>query len=135
VLLPAFAMSATSAPACAAMRTTPDTAHHAASPHAQHDHAAAHHATGHAPQPRTCPHCPLKAADIGHGACAAAESPDHGGFAPLKDMSERPSLALASSWLLPAARAAPPLIANLHPPPTPPVPAVPLNVAHCVLLI
>jgi len=129
-------MSVISAPACAAMPTTPDTTSHAAtSVHAHHGHAATHDAPDVPQQQHTCPHCPLKTAAVGHGTCAAAESADHGGFAPAKDPTERPSLALAPSWLLPAARASPPLIANLHPPPAPPVPAVPLNVTHCVLLI
>jgi hypothetical protein len=134
VLLPVFILSAAPGSACAAMRATPHAAQHAPAAHAHHGHAA-HGAQPAAPQPHTCPHCPLQAADVGHGTCAATESPDHGGFAPAKDTTERPSLALAPNWSLPAARAAPPLIANLHPPPTAPTRAVPLNIAHCVLLI
>ncbi|HJR70326.1 MAG TPA: hypothetical protein VKA43_09830, partial [Gammaproteobacteria bacterium] len=76
------------------------------------------------------------ATNVGHDVCAATESPDHAGFVSAKDTSERPPLALAPNWLLPAARAAPPLIANLHPRAvSAAAAAVPLRVTHCVLLI
>ncbi len=116
--------------------TSPHAAHHAAAPHERDGHAAAHDSPPESPEGRPCPHCPLaSAANVGHEVCAATESPDHGGFVAAKDTGERPQLALAPNWLLPAARAAPPLIANLHPRAVPPVAAVPLRVAHCVLLI
>jgi hypothetical protein len=146
VWLPIFVLSAAAGPACAAMHAREpiakvvSTAPHAAqapAAHGHHDHGASHDSQPASTEPPPCPHCPLAgAANVGSDTCAAAESPaDHGGFVPAKDTSQRPQLALAPNWLLPAARASPPLIANLPPRSILPVAAVPLRVTHCVLLI
>jgi hypothetical protein len=114
----------------------PHAAHHAETGHAHGSNTATHDGESTPPQLRACPHCPLaSAANVGHGVCVATEGPDHGGFATAKDASERPPLVLTPNWLLPAAGAAPPLIANLSPQAAPAVAAISLNTAYCVLLI
>jgi hypothetical protein len=115
---------------------SPHPAHHAAAPHQHHGHTAANDSPPASQQPHSCPHCPLtSAANVGHDVCAATESPDHSGFVVAKDTTERLQLALAPNWRLPAARAAPPLIANVHPRPAPLAAAVPLRITHCVLVV
>jgi hypothetical protein len=123
-------------PVVHAAATSPHAGHHAAASHEHHGHAAAHDSEPASPKPRPCAHCPLAStADVGHDVCAASESPDHGGFVAAKDAGERPQLALAPNWLLPAARAAPPLIAHLHPRAVSPAASIPLRIWHCALLI
>jgi hypothetical protein len=144
--LPIFVLSVATGPACAMQRSEPVaaaavTARHAehqpaATHHEHHAHVAAHDSQPANPEPHPCPHCPLgNATNVGHDACAAAEKLDQSSFVTAKDAGQRPQLALAPNWLLPAARAAPPL--NAHPPPrtTLSFAAVPLRVTHCVLLI
>ena len=138
-LLPALALSATSASACAAMLGRHS--HRGAEPHlvAPHDahHGLAHDQQPDAPSTRTCPHCPLDSgpANAAHSACAATDNPDQGPTAPIKDSSERAPLSLVPSWRLPAARAAPPLLLSFREPTTALCGTVSLNLVHCVLLL
>lgn len=116
--------------------TAPHATHPPAATHEGHGHAASHDSQPPTPERPACPHCPLAGAtNVGHDVCAATESPENGGFVTAQDTSHRPQLALAPKWLLPAARASPPLVANLPPHAILPVTAVPLRLTHCVLLI
>jgi hypothetical protein len=135
-LVPAFALATVSGPACAAMAAAPDAA-------VAQDHGGAHAQHGdaheHAPeQPVSapCPHCPLESggANVGHATCTITDG--HGGaVAPTKDASQELPPVLVRDWTLPAARAAPPLIALPATAEQPLPPKVPLNLVHCVLVI
>jgi hypothetical protein len=134
VLLPALALAAVSAPLCAAMvgsATHPATHTHADA------HAGHHSSDDDAPAPPLCPHCPLDASVVngGHGPCIVGASQDSDGVVQAGAASDRglPAV-LASSWMLPAASTAPPLIGARERAPYP-VAAVALNLRHRVLLI
>lgn len=136
-VLPALALASAAGTACAATLAAPAPTH--ASVHAVADTHAAHHAAGHgehSPAPaEACPHCPLESggANVGHAACAIDAGQDDGGAAPGKSVVEHQP-PLPHDWLLPAARAAPPLIAAA-PDVAPLASALPLTLRYCSLLI
>jgi hypothetical protein len=146
-LLPAFALSAISTPACAAMLAAAAGASAQIHEHAPHQHAAGHsaheHAAAHADEPAApaappCPHCPLEsvAANAGHASCTAVDGQDDGDIAQPSSTGDRLPQLLLPSWLLPAARAAPPSFAAIaHACPPPVRASIPLNLRHCVFLI
>ena len=136
-LLPAVALAAVSGPACAAMAAAPEVApavqEHGGS-HTQHGDAHAHAAEQ--PLSGPCPHCPLEAggANVGHTTCAIADGHDSG-VAPAQSAPHELPPVLVRDWTLPAARAAPPLIATPAGAEQAPPPKLPLNLVHCVLVI
>jgi hypothetical protein len=142
VLVPVFALSAASSPACAAMTASvadaATEAHHAARAHAaHHDHEAAHTTEQPvAPAATACPHCPLEAgaANAGHGTCTSIDGRQDGSAQQHPPVDRAATSILPPNWLLPAARAAPPLIGPFGLT-APLVAPVPLNLRHCVLLI
>jgi hypothetical protein len=138
-LLPAFALSVATGPTCAAMRGAP-TSGTTVELHDSHDARASHHhgsAPTEEPAPAIpCPHCPLEsgAANAGHATCVTADAQESSGAAPAKAPTTPPPVFLAS-WLLPAARASPPLIGTPFAHTVPPADSVTLTIRHCVLLI
>jgi hypothetical protein len=107
--------------------------------HSHDAHVSHHHGTG-ADEPAPvapCPHCPLEsgAANAGHASCVTVDAQQDGSAAPAKAQSMSAPAVLLANWLLPAARASPPLIGPPlgHVAPLPN--AVTLNIRHCVLLI
>lgn len=132
-VLPALALASAAGTACAATHAEPAAAHAAGDAHVAH-HVAGHDEHSSAPA-QPCPHCPLESgsANAGHSACAIDEGQDGGGAAPAKSVVEHQA-PLTHEWLLPAARAAPPLIAA----PSDVAPAAgarPLTLRYCSLLI
>jgi hypothetical protein len=113
----------------------------AAENHNSHDVHAAHRHAAPAAEPvapsTPCPHCPLEsgAANVDHASCVAVDAQEDGGAAPPSVPSVPAPPVFLESWLLPAARASPPLIAPAVAHDMPLALAVPLNLRHCVLLI
>jgi hypothetical protein len=137
ILLPAFAVSAASAPACAAMaraQREPASVHEHGDAHAAH-HGSAHRTTQTHPLSPACPHCPLGSGDAndGHASCAIADAQStdttSAKSAPWK--APQPIMDLR----LPAASAAPPLIATALKQAEPFTVAIPPTLRHRVLLI
>jgi hypothetical protein len=104
---------------------------------AHHEHAAADSGERTAPPGAPCPHCPLEAgaANSGHATCVAIDGHGDGSAQPKAPLDRPLPPVVLSNWLLPAARAAPPLIGPLERTSEPVTAAVALNIRHCVLLI
>ena len=137
ILLPAFAVSAASAPACAAMaraQREPASVREHGDAHAAH-HGSAQPTAETDPLFPACPHCPLGSGDAngGHASCAIADAQSgdtaYAKSAPWK--APPPIMDLR----LPAASAAPPLIATALKQAEPLTVAIPLTLRHRVLLI
>jgi hypothetical protein len=141
-LLPAFTLAAAAGPACTATAAAPhvgSAVHEHGGAHEQHGAAHAHgDATAHAPENPSapCPHCPLEAggANLGHATCTIANGHD-GGAAPAQSAPHELPPVLVRDWTLPAARAAPPLIATPAGAERSPPPKLPLHLVHCILVI
>jgi hypothetical protein len=134
-LLPALILSAASATGCMAMPAVPSGAHEHGDAHAAH-HGDSHEARQAVePRPTPCPHCPLDSGsgNVGHEGCAFAEVRD-GEATYAKDPTwKAPPLIVGSR--LPAASAAPPLIATANRAAKVLTATPHLNLRHCVLLI
>ena len=135
-VLPALTLSAVSGPACAAMRTAPVMASETHTSHVAH---TTHHENlpqAHEPA-APCPHCPLEsgAANADHTSCVTIGVQEDGGAAPTKASTASVPPVFLASWLLPAARASPPLIDPSLAHNLPPADSVTLTIRHCVLLI
>jgi len=113
----------------------------AAKNHNSHDaHDAHRHAApaGEPAAPSTpCPHCPLEsgAANVDHASCVTVDAQEDRSTAPPNVPSVPAPPVFLTNWLLPAARASPPLIPPAVAHNIPLAVAVPLNLRHCVLLI
>ena len=66
---------------------------------------------------------------------ARSQTREDGAVTPRRPLRKTLPPLLVRDWTLPAARAAPPLIASLTAVAAPPTPTVPLNLRHCVLVI
>jgi hypothetical protein len=106
-----------------------------------HDAHASHHHGAAADEPAApiapCPHCPLEsgAANAGHASCVTVDAQQDGSAAPAKAENAPVPPVFLANWLLPAARASPPLIGPPLGHTTVLASAVALNIRHCVLLI
>lgn len=140
-VLPALALSVASGPACAAMLAASATNASVVTDGGHDVHADHRHGAQAAHEPAApglpCPHCPLElgAANAGHAACVSLDANEDGTATPTGTASVCPPQIYLASWILPAARASPPLIGPAVTHDTPLGAAVSLNLRHCVLLI